>query len=243
MDVEWAKGELRLFISLTEMVGYPQTRGMTIIGSRPRGSEADIAGAAQVVEQILDRVLAGWRRQAGEQGKRSSNNEWASLRQFAARGLTQLEQQDELRSKLGDNAPTLDAGQMHPWVWDAARSLWQSEHYAEAVQAAAVRINAETQSKVGRRDIGEVALFQQVFSPDDAAPGKPRLRVPPNDGTPSSVSRQRGARALGEALFSGLRNPLAHQGDELTEHDALEQLAAFSLLARWVDASALAVSE
>ena len=157
---------------------------------------------------------------------------------MAARGLQQLSRQEELRHKLGDNAPALDASRLHPWVWDSARSLWQSGHFAEAVQAAAVRVNAETQRKVGRRDVGEVSLFQQTFSADLPAPGKPRLRMPPDDGSPTAASRQRGARALGEALFSGLRNPLAHEAEqELDEHAALEQLAAFSILARWVDGS------
>ncbi|WP_405691248.1 TIGR02391 family protein [Streptomyces sp. NBC_00057] len=33
-----------------------------------------------------------------------------------------------------------------------------------------------------------------------------------------------------------IRNPIAHeQGDELEENEALEQLAAFSLLAKWID--------
>ena len=41
---------------------------------------------------------------------------------------------------------------------------------------------------------------------------------------------------FGAGCFEVIRNPAAHQhGLVLTEQVALEQLAAFSLLARWVD--------
>ena len=36
----------------------------------------------------------------------------------------------------------------------------------------------------------------------------------------------------------GIRNPLAHGKADLNEQEALEQLAALSVLARWVEASA-----
>lgn len=35
--------------------------------------------------------------------------------------------------------------------------------------------------------------------------------------------------------FMAIRNVAAHEEDELSEHEALEQLAALSLLARWID--------
>ncbi|CAD12002.1 hypothetical protein (fragment), partial (plasmid) [Streptomyces coelicolor A3(2)] len=45
-----------------------------------------------------------------------------------------------------------------------------------------------------------------------------------------------GAAAFARGVYVAIRNPIAHElGDELKEHEALEQLAAFSLLARWVD--------
>ena len=41
---------------------------------------------------------------------------------------------------------------------------------------------------------------------------------------------------LGMACAQGIRNPRAHPSDDITEQEALEQLAALSVLARWVDA-------
>ncbi|MFF8919054.1 TIGR02391 family protein [Streptomyces sp. NPDC015032] len=57
---------------------------------------------------------------------------------------------------------------------------------------------------------------------------------------PSSLwrSQHEGAAAFARGVYVAIRNPIAHElGDELKEHEALEQLAAFSLLARWVDDS------
>jgi hypothetical protein len=54
---------------------------------------------------------------------------------------------------------------MHLWIRDSVRSLWQSRHFTEAVRAAAVKLNAETQNKLLRRDISETDLFRQRSQP------------------------------------------------------------------------------
>lgn len=187
-----------------------------------------------MVEQILDRVLRGWR----ESVPLDPHNRWQQERQAAQRAIVQLERAAEIREKLGDDAPQLDAAQMHPWVWEGARSLWQSGHYREAVRAASVKVNAETQNKLGRRDVAETALFQSAYSRDDPKPGQPRLRLPADDGGQTALSERRGVMALAEGCFAALRNPTSHDPlDELPEPEAIEQLAAFSLLARFVDRS------
>lgn len=103
---------------------------------------------------------------------------------------------------------------------------------------AAIRVNFETQSKLGRTDVSEVDLFNQAFSLDAPKPGAPRLRLAVDDGGKTYKNLHQGARAFAEGLYTGIRNPGVHRppptggGDD---HLALEQLAAFSLLARWVD--------
>lgn len=49
----------------------------------------------------------------------------------------------------------------------------------------------------------------------------------------------RGAAAFAEGCHAGIRNPNRHEDGlpELPEHEALEQLAALSVPARWVDTS------
>ena len=128
---------------------------------------------------------------------------------------------------------------MHRWVWEGGRSLWQSRHFGEAVEAAAKKLNAETQNKIGRRDVSESDLFNQAFSDDPPQPGKPRLRLPSDDDGRTAKSMRRGIRAFADGCFAAVRNPIAHDGAELSETIALEQLAALSMLARWVDSAVL----
>ncbi|MFD0367779.1 TIGR02391 family protein [Streptomyces sp. NPDC127114] len=89
---------------------------------------------------------------------------------------------------------------------------------------------------------GETALFVNVFSKDDPKPGQPRLRLMTNDGSDTFRSVHRGAATFAEGCFAGIRNPNSHEDGlpELPEHEALEQLAAFSVLARWVDGATVA---
>jgi hypothetical protein len=49
--------------------------------------------------------------------------------------------------------------------------------------------------------------------------------------------------AFAAGCYKAIRNPAAHIPlDELSEDEALEQLAAFSILARWVAAATLDTS-
>ncbi|MEU9028641.1 TIGR02391 family protein [Streptomyces sp. NPDC048383] len=82
-----------------------------------------------------------------------------------------------------------------------------------------------------------IPLFQSVFYNDDPKPGQPRLRLMVDDGSDTFRSVHRGAMAFAEARYAGIRNPKSHEDGlpELLEHEALDQLAAFSALAPWVD--------
>lgn len=237
LDKDWAIEEIDKFLHATDQI-VPDTRGSGIVfvGTVQRESETVAASLAHVVEQIIDRVLPGWRNE-----HRSSSGEdkgWAHLREWAARAKVTLQREAELRERLGDDAPEMDAGKLHPWVWESAAPLWRTKHYSQAVTQAAIRVNAETQAKVERRDISETDLFNQVFSLDAPKVGAPRLRLMPDNGSKTYQSVHRGARSLAEGLYAGVRNPASHEvlGDVDEQHD-LEQLAAFSLLARWVDAA------
>lgn len=170
-------------------------------------------------------------------------NRWCQHREAAQRALVVLAREDEVRRNLGDDAPRMSASHLHPWVWDGARALWRSGHYREAVGAAARKINAETQNKVGRRDVSEIDLFKQAFSLDTAKSGAPRLRVLPDDGSKTYQSVHRGIMAYAERCFAALHNPIAHDEGELSEDEGLEQLAALSILARWVDGAQLRAAE
>ncbi|KJR10088.1 TIGR02391 family protein [Gordonia sihwensis] len=237
MNTEWAIGELDKFITMTVMTNNSRS-GPGYVSlthtSSTAASDADVTRQAQVVEKIFDRVIPTWRTDIDL----SKTNRWTRHREAAIRAREELIRKQEVEENLGENAPELSAAELHPWIWEGARSLWQSGHYREAVGGAIRKINAETQNKVGRRDLSETKLFQESFSEKLAEPGKKRLRRMQPDGSDTYKSVQRGAMALAEGVFAGIRNPLSHEVDqELSEQEALEYLAALSVLARWVDQS------
>jgi hypothetical protein len=238
IDAEWARQELTAFLALTAIT-YEQSAYSGRIRVRIGGKD-QILSAAVVVEQIVDRVLPDWRITITPQY--SAIDRWDVLVEAAKRSLTTIDRQDEVREKLGDGAPQLDASNLHPWIWEGARSLWQSGHFREAVASAAIKLNAETQNLVQRRDKSEGALFLEAFSNDPPKPGAARLRIVPDDGSDTFRSIHRGARDFANGLYAAIRNPISHTLGELPEVEALEQLAAFSVLARWVSRSDLILS-
>jgi uncharacterized protein (TIGR02391 family) len=233
MNTEWAIAELDKFIAQTVMTNASGGNVITY-KSRTAAPDVEVTKQAQVVEKILDRVLPHWRTAVPV----SASNRWTRHREAAIRAREELLRDAEVREGLGENAPELSAAELHDWVWSGAKSLWQSGHYREAVEGAIKKLNAEAQNKVGRRDVSETDLFKQAFSLDSAAPGKARLRRMTPDASDTYKSVQRGAMAFAEGVFAGIRNPLSHEDDqELSEQEALEYLAALSVLARWVDGS------
>jgi uncharacterized protein (TIGR02391 family) len=238
MNTEWAIAELDKFIAQTVMTNASGGNVMTY-RSRTAAADVDVTKQAQIVEKILDRVIPQWRTEIPV----SASNRWTRHREAAIRAREELLRDAEVREGLGENAPELSAAELHDWVWSGAKSLWQSGHYREAVEGAIKKLNAETQNKVGRRDVSETDLFKQAFSLDSAAPGKARLRRMAPDASDTYKSVQRGAMAFAEGVFAGIRNPLSHEADqELSEQEALEYLAALSVLARWVDGSTVEVA-
>lgn len=235
LDRVWAISEIDAFVHATDQVAYnnPPGSGVVVFGTHMRASSTEASERAHVVEQILDRVLPGWGKH-----RPAKDDEFRWLRDQASRGRAALQRAAELAEKLGDNAPEMNAANLHPWAWQSGASYWNSGHFHQAVMQAAIRINFEAQSKLGRMDVPEVDLFNQAFSLDDPKPGVPRLRLAKNDGGKTYESLHRGARALADGLYTAIRNPGMHTPQQLDggeEQLALEQLAAFSLLARWVD--------
>jgi hypothetical protein len=234
LDTDWATAEIDAFLHTTDQVAYDNSGGgVVVLGTHLRGSQTEASQRAHVVEQILDRVLPGW-----SKDRPTKDSEYRWLRDQASRAKAALERSAELADKLGDNAPDMDAANLHSWAWENGRSYWNTGHYHQAVMQAAIRINAETQAKLRRRDVSEVSLFNEAFSLDDPKPGAPRLRLMKDDGSKTYQNLHRGARAFADGLYTAIRNPGMHvptytEGGE--EQLALEQLAAFSLLARWVD--------
>ncbi len=235
MNAEWAIDQLDNFIKATTVTYVPSPPNSIGFHSyRTNESEDEVVKRAQITEQILERVVPGWRSDI----EKKDRQKWSVHYEAAVRAREELVRADEVKQNLGENAPELSAAELHAWVWGGAKSLWQSGHFREAVEGAIKKLNAETQNKVGRRDVSETDLFKQAFSLDEPKAGKSRLRRMKDDGSDTYKSVQRGAMAFSEGVFAGIRNPLSHEADqEFSEQAGLEYLAALSVLARWVDES------
>jgi hypothetical protein len=237
VDEQWALTQLREFVNLTELYQPPST-GTFSSPTRNRGKKDDIVASAHVVEKILNRVVPRWSIAIPV----DLNGKWKQHREAAQRAITEIERAAEIREKLGDSAPSVSASGFHPWAWEGARSLWFSGHYREAVRAAATKINAELQNKVGRRELADTKLIQECLSDADPTPDKPRLRLEGDDGGQTAKSFRQGVMQYGAGCFLAIRNPLSHDEGELTEQEGLEHLAALSLLARWLDGATVVKS-
>lgn len=241
MDIPWAVTELKHFLELAKLrpIEIPDAAYFGN-GMWNAASDDEISQSAQVVEKILDRALPRWRTEVPDD-ENESVNKWCQHIEAARRAVVELERREEIAEKLGEDAPDLNASQMHPWIWDGAKAMWQSGHYRQAVVAAAIKLNAELQNKIGRNDVSEKDLFRQAFTTKAPEPGKARLRLMPDDGSPTYTSLQEGVAAFAEGCYRAIRNPSSHVPQpELSEHEALEQLAAFSVLARWVESAKVA---
>lgn len=81
-----------------------------------------------------------------------------------------------------------------------------------------------------------------AFSPKDPKSGEPRLRFTEFPaGSENWTNAHEGAMAFGRGCMMRVRN-LYNHGHEPSEQEALEALAALSLLARWIDEAAVVES-
>lgn len=242
VDHDWMRQRLEAFETMITEYIELKTQRPTVAqnafpglarGINPRAKilRAELYGAEPTVKKILgslDPELTknfSLERAGGESAARNQ----------VRRGLGILRDRDEWTTRLAPDGPSLPADQFHPWVWDAARTFWESKHFRAAVHAAASAISAHLQDKLGRRDVTDAALVQEALSPSSPEPGKPRLRIPGDQKSPDVKSLQRGTLLLGQGAYAALRNPAAHGVSDLPEQEALEQLATFSVLARLIE--------
>jgi hypothetical protein len=224
-EPEWALNELREYLRLHERIPLPLEDVTPNAKTRARGSKDQREAQSLVVRHIWEAIFGNWPRYVDESSAR--------------RCIFEIERGAEMRAKLepGD-APVLDASELHPWVWEAARPHWVSGNHDAALWAAGINVNSRLQTKVGRKDLGETKLLQECFSLEPPKPGRPRLRLCGDENPDLFKDRHVGAMQVGGGLYAAVRNPLNHvvpDDNPLTEREALECLAGFSLLARWIE--------
>jgi hypothetical protein len=148
-----------------------------------------------------------------------------------------LDSVEEAEQILGPVGPKLAAASLHPWIWNAAVSLWDSGHLREAVQtAAAALFDSHLPAKLGVPAARSAKdLVTRAFSIEPPTAGNPRLRLADyQDSSPNWTSQHEGAQHFGMGCAQLIRNLVTH-GAQPDEETALEQLASLSLLARLID--------
>lgn len=241
MNTSWVLQELGSFIEACNTHSAAWDRHTDPLSDgRLTALRNDIDSRIPVIEEILNRAWPEWRTHLKD-APSFGGWEYEPLADAAMKAIAWLERRQELEENLGPSGPTLRADTLHSTVWSAASSLWASRHYADAVDAAARSVNAFLQNKVGRRDASDAGLVGECFSLKQPTPEAPRLRLMSDDSSKTYQNVHEGAVAFGRGCFTAIRNVLAHEFGtglaEPPEQSALEYLAAFSVLARWIDSA------
>ncbi|GAA3040778.1 hypothetical protein GCM10010464_00420 [Pseudonocardia yunnanensis] len=256
MDQAWAVEQLELFIAKIDkyrelheqirVTGGGNERVYAQLSSQVDEVDGEIRRLEPAVEVMMDAVdpeLRNYGRGDPEDQWTSASLWWDQARWAAQRALGLHTVATEAKRRMRPDSPELLADQLHPWVWEAARPMWEAGSPQVAVLHAAQSVNSRIQQKLGRLDASEAGLCQEAFSAEDAKPGRPRLRFPGDRNTDTWKALQNGAGRFGAGCFIAIRNPVAHQHDyPLTQQEALEQLAALSVFARWVDVCSVEVA-
>jgi hypothetical protein len=245
VDTDWAAAQLEAFIGSIDQLNELGRIGHLIVGDERQGlkldSDADdventIRSLEPIAQLIMEAVDPGLSTYESADSSVNWNTRWDPAKGAALRALGLVRTGAEAREKLRPDAPGLAADQFHPWVWEAARPMWEAGSQPTAVYHAAQAVNARLQQKLGRFDVSEGALCGEAFSVDAPRDGRPRLRFDGDRTSETWRSRQIGAALFGQGCFRAVRNPVAHNPQHpLSEREVLEALAAFSLLARWID--------
>jgi hypothetical protein len=119
-------------------------------------------------------------------------------------------------------------------VLEGARYDWDHGHWRQAVANAAGQLNKFAQDRLGVHDISDGDLMSQAFSDKEPKEGRPRLRCPGNQESMTVQSMQHGAQLFAMGAFQAIRNPAVHWTRDGNPAMAGEQLAALSIVARWV---------
>ena len=130
--------------------------------------------------------------------------------------------------------PELRIGGLHPWIAGAVSGLWDHGHHRQAVDEAAHAIEVRLKALIGSHQTA-TPLVTDAFNPDPPKVGSKRLRfVGYQEGTPEWSNAHEGAMHYARGCMMRIRNLAEHEDAELSEQEALEALAALSLLARWI---------
>lgn len=149
---------------------------------------------------------------------------------------------DQAAAEDASGVPAFAPSRLHSLIWSAAADHWTTHHYRVAVAEAAEALTSHWKTKLGRPDVDATPFWQQTLSDGAPTPGRPKLVWPDQSDSKAAKSMRGGLPSFAKVLAGlsvGLnltvRNPAAHGREEITEQEAMERLAAYSLLAGFLD--------
>lgn len=229
MNVEWALEKLEAYYKLCdqydltyEQSGYNYTDRCRRLHEQGLIAEPTVVKVLESVDPALAEEFLG-------PGYDSSNAKTKVLK-----GIGVLRHREEWERNLAPTAPLLIADSMHPIVWTAAATVWETGEFKIAAQQAAVSLSAHIKSKA-ESHLNERDLVAQVFKTDPPTPDICRLHFPGNTADRNWQSRQQGLHLIAQGAFAGIRNIAVHDESSWPEPEALEHLAVLSVVARWSD--------
>lgn len=124
------------------------------------------------------------------------------------------------------NVLSLKISDLHPLVRDASSKLFRERHYRQAVSEAMLALQTKIREQASLPGLDGDKLMGPAFGGDS-----PRIVVA-DLNTESGKNLQRGTQFIAQGLVASIRNPFAHEPIDLEPIEALEMLAAMSLVAR-----------
>lgn len=121
---------------------------------------------------------------------------------------------------------------IHPTILEITKDRMESGFYADAVENACKALNNRVreivQAKIGEEFDG-AKLMQKAFSADN-----PIIKLE-KGASQSAHDTQLGYMQIFSGVMTGIRNPKAHEIDNITKEDALRKLIMLSILMYRID--------
>jgi hypothetical protein len=230
MDRSWAIERLENWVKLADEYKPFQNQS----GPQKQKAAQALLAATPQAEQIVSQ------RYRLDNGLVKQLRDWDHLliehgQGIARQAIGLLRTEEETAERLGPAGPKMRADDLHTVVWNAAAKLWSDGHYTEAVKRAATFLNAHVAARLDRHDVSDASLMREAFSSNPPEAGRTRLRWPGDASDLTVKSMNDGLRNYAVGVFMAIRNVTTHDTNDLEPQLALEQLAALSLLARWID--------
>ena len=121
---------------------------------------------------------------------------------------------------------------IHPQIAEVSKKRMNDNYYADAVEAACKALNSRVRKIVvdlTGEELDGASLMRKAFSP-----GNPIIRIA-NVENKSGHDTQQGYMDIFAGVMTGIRNPKAHDNENISKEDAMRKLILISMLMFKID--------